>query len=471
MLKKIAAYMQKYQMVKAGDHICVGVSGGADSVCLFLVLEELRHTMGFSLSVIHIEHGIRGMESLDDMCFVKRLAESYGVLFVSKSYPVEEMAKEQGISVEEAGRAARYEAFEEERKRFGLICNTQGGAVKTAVAHHGDDNAETMLFHLCRGSGLDGLAGIRPVRGAIIRPLLCVTRKEIEYFLKEQKQEYCTDATNSDIRYSRNRIRNCIMPQLAAINEASTAHMNLLAQDLLEISAFLRREVDKVLEERMEKKGERTFCFQTEGFFEYPSFLQKQVMLGLMEKACGSRKDITREHAVSLLSLACGQTGRRISLPYGIAAENSYGLLLLFPYAKDEKGESIRIPIEGIWGEKQALGSVLRYRVFPMPVKKDVKIPKNLYTKWFDYDKIKNRLYLRTREPGDYFVLDSEGHRQKLKDYWINEKVPKSRRDEILLLADGHHVLWAAGYRISAYYKITEHTKRVLEVQLMEEEA
>ena len=132
---------------------------------------------------------------------------------------------------------------------------------------------------------------------------------------------------------------------------------------------------------------------------------------------------------------------------------------------------SIRIPIEGIWGEKQALGSVLRYRVFPMPVKKDVKIPKNLYTKWFDYDKIKNRLYLRTRKPGDFFMLDQEGHRQKLNDYLINKKVPRYERDIVPLLSDGAHIIWAVGYRISAYYKITEHTKRVLEVQFMEEKA
>ena len=472
MLKKIASYMQEYNMVKAGDHICAGVSGGADSVCLFLALEELRHTMGFSLSVIHIEHGIRGEESLADMHFTKQLAERYAIPFTGRAYPVEEMAKKKGISVEEAGRMARYKAFEKERERFSDAARAAGGTVKTAVAHHGDDNAETMLFHLCRGSGIDGLAGIRPVRGDIIRPLLCVTRREIEDFLEKRGQGYRTDATNADIRYARNRIRCCVMPQLAAVNEASTAHMNLLAQDMMEISAFLRQEADKVLETYTEKRGEETLCFHTEGLPGHPPFLQKQVMLSLMEKACGSRKDITREHAASLLALAHGQTGKKLSLPYGVMAENSYGMLRLFRQADiDVKKDGIRIPLEGTEGEIHALGSVWKYRIFSVNQKKDIKIPKNLYTKWFDYDKIKNRLYLRKREPGDYFVLDAQGHRQKLKDYLMNEKVPRPKRDEILLLADGHHVLWAAGYRISAHYKITEHTKRVLEVQFMEEEA
>lgn len=470
MVKKIAAFMQAHQMVHTGDHISVGLSGGADSVCLFLVLEELRHTMGFTMSAVHVEHGIRGKESIEDMEFACRLCGRYRIPFACRTYPVAELAKEQGLSIEEAGRNIRYEAFEAERQRYEKEAAARGGAAKTAVAHHGDDNAETMLFHLCRGSGIEGLAGIWPVRGAMIRPMLCVTRKEIECFLKERGQEYRTDATNTDLCYSRNRIRSRVMPELALLNEASVAHMNCLSEDIREISAYLQQEVDQVLKKYMEKTEDKTIRFCTEGLCKMPPFLQKRVMLGLMEAAAGSRKDFTREHAAALLAIAGGQTGRKMSLPYGILAQNSYGTLLLSPQGKERKEtEASAFPVEGMEGKISFLHGVFWYRVLAVS-KKDVKIPKNLYTKWFDYDKIKNRLYLRTRRPGDYFVLDAQGRRQKLKDYWINEKVPRFQRDQIPLLAEGSHILWAAGYRISAYYKITEDTKRVLEVQFMEEE-
>ncbi len=471
MIKKVAAYMEAHHMVQAGDHVCAGISGGADSVALLLILKELCGVMQFSLSAIHVEHGIRAEESLADMRFVKRLCGQYGIPLTCRSFPVPELAKSQGLSEEEAGRNVRYEAFSEEERRYAAGAKSRGGTVKTAVAHHGDDNAETVLFHLCRGSGIEGIAGIRPVRGNIIRPFLGVTRREIEDFLEERGQEYRTDTTNADTGYSRNRIRSCIMPQLALVNEASTAHINLLAEDMLEISAYLQEETDKILKAYMKKREDGTVCFAAAGLAECPPFLKKRVILELIARVSGSRKDITREHASSVLGLLYGQTGRRLSLPYGITAEASYGSLLLSQRKNSEKKEClIRLPLEGSEGEIRLDNGILRYRILENQ-KKDRKIPQNLYTKWFDYDKIKNRLYIRNREPGDYFVLDLQGHRQKLRDYWMNERVPRDLRDRIPLLADGSHILWAVGYRISSYYKITEHTKRVLEVHFMEERA
>ena len=180
--------MRQHQMVQKGDHISIGISGGADSVCLFLVLERLRRRMDVTISAIHVEHGIRGKESRADAEFVQKLAARYEIPFVCRSYPVEKIAKETGVSVEEAGRNVRYAAFAEEERRFWDEAKRRGGTVKTAVAHHGDDNAETVLFHLCRGSGIDGLFGIRPVRGTVIRPLLCVSKCEIEDFLNREGQ-------------------------------------------------------------------------------------------------------------------------------------------------------------------------------------------------------------------------------------------------------------------------------------------
>lgn len=477
MIEKVAAYMEQHHMIEAGDHICVGVSGGADSVCLFLILASLRERMGFSMSVVHIEHGIRGEESLQDMEFVKKLTDRYQVSFTCRAYPVEQIAKAEGLSVEEAGRKVRYEAFEEEEKRFYEQTAARGGRVKIALAHHSDDNAETMLFHMCRGSGIEGLVGIRPVRGNIIRPLLCMTRQEIERFLVASGQEYRLDATNGDIAYSRNRIRNRVMPELAAVNEQAVLHMNRLSEDMEELSTYVKEQVEGILFSHLKKEDTSKVVFRTEQFETYPAVIQRRVMLEVIAKASGSRKDITREHANALLGIAMGQVGRKISLPYGLIGEKTYDTVMVYPAKQGQRSEQVKqkYPVilpemgkEPTEGTIAVNGGKLYYRRFDY-VKKDAEIPKNRCTKWFDYDKIENGLYLRTREPGDYFQLDELGHRQKLKDYWINEKVPKSVRGQTLLLADGSHILWIFGGRISAHYKITESTKSVLEVQFMED--
>lgn len=451
-------------MLQRGDHVCIGVSGGADSVCLFLALKALRRKMGFSMSVVHVEHGLRGEESLADQEFVRALADTCGIPFAAYQYPVAQMAKEQGLSLEEAGRNARREAYAKEAAKYGK-------RAKIALAHHADDNVETLLFHLCRGSGIEGVAGIAPVRGNMIRPLLGTSRSEIEAFLQKEGQEYRTDATNAGTDFSRNRIRNRVMPELLAINCQSARHINQFAEDARELSAYLQKEAGKILEKNLKETEAGGILFCVSDLQSYPFVLQSRVMLELLAKASGRRKDLSREHANALARLAGGQTGRRLSLPYGIVAEKIYGELFLHAADGDVLDGILReIPLEELDGCMDLGRGMARCRVFPVP-KKYVKIPKNLYTKWFDYDKIENRLLFRTRKAGDYFALDSEGHRQKLKDYWINEKVPRPERDQIMLLADGSHILWAIGYRVSEHYKVTEHTETVLEVQYTEDEA
>lgn len=450
-------------MIQKGMHVCVGLSGGADSVCLFRILERLRHEMGFSMSAVHVEHGIRGAESLADMAFVKALASSFGITVGCYAYPVERLAKEQGLSVEEAGRQARREAFAKEAALYGKES-------RIALAHHADDQAETVLFHICRGSGIDGAAGIRPVRGKMIRPLLCVTREEIEAYLNAMGQAYRTDATNADISYSRNRIRRCVMPELARVNAQTVWHMNRFAEEAAELCAYMQEETERILNAHRSVSRDGEVRFALAGLALCAPVLKSRVMLQLIAEASGSRKDIARGHTMDLLSLAEGRTGRKIDLPYGLTAEKTHDALLFYKKSDQEEAFLREVALDAS-GEPLAVpGGKMRWRVFEWQ-KKDAEIPQKLYTKWFDYDKIKNRLHLRNRKPGDYFALDAGGGRQKLKDYWINEKVPQSKRSRILLLADGSHILWAVGGRISAYYKVTEQTKRVLEMQYMEEES
>ena len=245
--------------------------------------------------------------------------------------------------------------------------------------------------------------------------------------------------------------------------------MNELAEELLEISGYLHGQVEQILKEYTEVSEDHTIRFRTEGLLGQPVFLQGRVMLALAASAADSRKDFTREHVKALLALAAGETGKKISLPHGVTAEKSYGFLCFSARGQKRGCPDARteIPIEKFPYQAELFCGHMQFRILKYS-KKDAEIPKKLYTKWFDYDRIKNRLYLRTRKPGDYFVLDGQGHRQKLKDYWMNEKVPKQKREQIVLLADGSHILWAVGGRISEYYKVTEQTKRILEVQYRE---
>ena len=201
MISKVKEYLTKYEMINPGDTVIAGVSGGADSTCMLLSLLEYKKIVDFDLKVVHINHLIR-KEAKEDADFVGKICEKEGISFTCFEDDVEKIAKELGMSVEEAGRKVRYEHFREIAKDTGKI----------AVAHNKNDVAETVLFNIFRGTGLEGLSSLEPVNGQIIRPLLGVTRKEIEEYLKTLNQEFCTDCTNNENEYARNKIRNVILP-------------------------------------------------------------------------------------------------------------------------------------------------------------------------------------------------------------------------------------------------------------------
>lgn len=199
MREKVSRYMEKNGMLKAGQRVVVGLSGGADSVCLLSLLSDMRSSLSIRLRAVHVHHGLRGQEADRDADFSRELCRKLDIPFILKMENAHQEAQNRRISEEEAGRLLRYEAFEQEAARWEEEEREQEGAalpVRIAVAHHGDDSAETILYHLFRGSGLRGLAGIAPVRGRVIRPLLCVSRQEILEYLREEGLSYVTDSTN-----------------------------------------------------------------------------------------------------------------------------------------------------------------------------------------------------------------------------------------------------------------------------------
>ena len=246
MTEDVRRWMEQEELIQPGDFVLAGVSGGADSVCLLLLLLQLRESMGFSLGAVHVEHGIRGEESDRDAAFVEALCAGDGIGCRVYHVDAPMLAREEGIGLEEAARRLRYECYLQEAGRVGAA------RVKVALAHHAEDLAETVLFQLVRGSGVQGLGGMPAKRKLaegvwLVRPLLSVSREQVEEYLQVCGQSYQTDSTNGDLAYSRNRIRHAVLPQLVSVNSQAVQHICQSAAQLSDLCDYLDSEVERIL--------------------------------------------------------------------------------------------------------------------------------------------------------------------------------------------------------------------------------
>ena len=465
MIQKIRDYIRQYQIIRPQDHIICGVSGGADSVCLFLVLKELQEELDFTMEVVHVEHGIRGAESCEDMEFTQELCRKHQVQCSVVRVDVPSFCKEHGVGTEEAARILRYRAF---YKRAGETCG------KVALAHHMEDNAETVLFQLLRGSGVKGMSGMSPVRVeqniSYIRPLLAVTRHEIEAYLEALGQQYCMDSTNTDVTYDRNRLRHVVLPQLIEINSQAVAHINQTAGMMSEAWDYISESANRIKPQVMEERSDGVHL-DTEKLKKLHSAVRNEIILDAIAAASGKRKDIMAIHVTSVADLLDKQSGRRINLPYGLTALRQYDEIIICKGGRVSR-ETEKIMIDAAMLEsckEQSLSIQLDQGVLLMSYKSFHgnmdEIPKKPYTKWLDYDKIKEGFSIRKRMSGDYFINDIHGHRKKLKQYFIDEKVPASMRDEIWLIAMDNQIIDIIGGRMAEPFKVSSDTTEILEIQ------
>lgn len=452
-------------MARPGDGVLVGLSGGADSVGLLLVLWKLRETFQISLRALHVHHGLRGAEADRDAAFSRMLCERLEVPFYEFRIDAAKEALDRKCSVEEAGRQARYRLYEETALAWekemcpDLTSENAGGKeavaarVHIATAHHADDNAETVLFNLFRGSGLTGLSGIAPVRGRIIRPLLWAQRSEIQTWLRQQGQDWVEDSTNQESEYSRNWLRNELLPAVEErLNAQAVRHIDQAGRRIRQADAYL----EEVAEEWLQKHAPDGKA-DAGALAEQAEIVQGYIVRRLFLKSKMPLRDVTETHVQAVRELLYQGTGKSISLPHGFRAVNIYGFLEVRPLSHPGERKGGLLP--GIQNE-----NLLQMHTFPC--ENGDEFPKNQYTKWFDYDKINVGLSIRYRKNGDYLTL-SGGGKKKLRRYMIDEKIPENERDRIPVLADGDHVLWVVGYRISDYYKITDETEHILEAEVI----
>ncbi len=439
---KIREYINKHNMLIKGDGVVLGLSGGPDSVCLFFILLELQQEYDLKLRALHVNHCIRGVEADADQDYVKALCKKYNVPLKEIVVDIPSLVDETGRSVEEEARLARYSAFVEEAETMvkELSCN-----VKIAVAHNADDNAETVLFHMARGTGIDGMCGIAPVRDNIIRPLLQVPKKDILDLLQENNIEYRTDATNSQVEYDRNRIRHNIMPEMIEINDRALEHITEMTERLSDIADYISLEARGLLEIAKLEDGK----LRKRAISTAPRVLASQALKIYLSNYMPFQKDVSAVHVETILDLLNEDGERQVQLPYKKTLIISYEEI----YVIDQ--------------DSQANNLTFNYRQFVL--EEGMKYPTDNYTKWFDCDRITDNVVIRTRQEGDFLCIDAAGNHKSIQDYFVDEKIPRHLRDQIQLVCDGHHVMWVVGHRISEYYKISKNTSQVLEISYTEE--
>lgn len=456
MLQKIRQFCRKEQLLKKGSKIVVGISGGADSICLLRVLCLLRDEYKLSVNAVHVHHKIRKEEADEDMVFVKELCQNWNVPLVIFCEDVPRIAKEQHMSLEEAGRMVRYLCFEDVRAELGYDV--------IAVAHHMDDLAETVLMNMVRGSGIRGMAGTRAVRDNVIRPLLCVRRAEIEQWLRKEGICWRNDSTNQEDIYFRNRMRHRIIPELeCGGNERAVEHIADMASDLQEADCYFAGEAARLIEaDRRHTDGESDARRKIYEYLTSPSvqlscellktqprILASYMVRQILGELNAGLRDISRTHIDQILELAWRYGGKELALPGNIRAYLEYD----------------RIVFEKQGGRTDEIGFSVVFRIFLADFTK--KVPQNCCVNWFDYDKIDGNIQLRRRLPGDRICVKAGGLSKKLKDYLIDVRMPQRVRDGWPILASGRRVLWIPGYRMDEDAKVSRETKVILEAELI----
>lgn len=465
MINKFINYIKDNRLLDNGDKVLVGLSGGPDSVCLLHLLHSIKGIYSLKVGAAHINHMLRGDEALKDEEYAKNLCESLGIEFYSTRLDIEKIAKERGVSTETAGRDERYRFFNEVKDKEGYT--------KIATAHNANDQAETIIMRMMRGTGLEGLGGIPVIRdGIYIRPILFLERKSIEDYCEGNNLNPRIDKTNLENIYSRNKIRLDILPYMKEnFNPDVVKAINRMALLLQEDNKYINNEAIKTFSKYcIVKKDE--IIVNRELFNKEKAIITRVVRKSLTTLS-KSVYDFEMKHIKEVIELGDIGTNKRIDLPNGIYAENVYGEIYIKKKERllKEKTEveNLILAKDDIDGkEVDFLGCLIKFKVENK--EKNLKFNNNDLIKYFDYDKINEYVTVRKRKNGDRIIPLGMTGSKKLKDIFINMKVPKDYRDNIPVIQFDDEIAWVLGVKTSNTYKVTNQTKNILKVMCKREE-
>lgn len=466
MISKVLEAIEKYSLINNGDGIVIGVSGGADSLCLLHILTSLKEKMGLRLYAAHVNHMLRGDESLGDESFVKYICGELNIVLESVHIDIKKLAKERGLSLEEAGRIERYRFFDSVADRY--------KAERIAVAHNKNDQAETVLMNIIRGSGLDGLKGMEYKRGRIIRPLLEIERAEIENYCREHGLTPRVDSSNLEDIYTRNRIRLDLVPYIDNLFKTDIVNsINRMAGLVKDDSSFIEQQMDKVYNEiNIEIKNNEATLNLTE-IRGYHIAVVRRVVRNLIKAVRGNLRGIENIHVDSVTDLVeNGRTGAVLHLPGGLRVLKSYETLKIYLCEKEScvRDFDKRVVMPGTTCIDEINSSVEAIVIdSPEGVKDYIKTKGDSLVQFFDYDRLKDGINIRYRRDGDVFKPLGSTGTKKLKEFFIDSKVPRDFRDRIPLISKDKEIVWIIGYKISDKFKVTENTKTILKLYFKRE--
>ncbi len=464
MKEKVLDIIKRYDLIEDKDNILVGLSGGPDSMALLFVLLEIREDIDFNIFIAHVNHGVRGEEALEDEKFVEGIAKELNLPYFSKTVNMNEYAKENKMSSEEAGRELRYKFFREVLSKIG------GG--KIAVAHNKNDQAETLLMRFFRGTGLEGLKGMEYKKEDIIRPLLGIERKEIENYLKERRIEYRIDRTNLEPIYGRNKIRLNLIPYIEENYNPNIIDTLWRMSEIIALdNDFIEDQCKEIFDNVVKERRNNSIILDGSIFVNQHRSIQYRIVRNCLLEINGHLQGFTYKHISDVVSLFLERgTGKTIHLTNNIIAKTSYNDFII-GRENEEDCEDFIYQLElNSCTYVNDLGLVFNIKVQPThKVERERIINKNGLIEYFDYDKVIGNIYVRNRRIGDRFRPFGMKGTKKIKDYFIDEKIPKEMRDKIPLVVDDKNIIWVVGYRTSEEYKITKNTKNVLTIEVKNE--
>ena len=435
----------------------MAVSGGPDSICLLHILYSLREFYNIELSVIHINHLLRGRHADEEEEYVRDLCRDWDIPFYVFRKDIKAISKVKGISIEEVGREVRYNLFFRMKDSHDIN--------KIALGQHGDDNAETILMRILRGTGPSGLAGIPPYReDGIIRPLLDSTREEIEEYCRTHKLSPKTDKSNFQPIYFRNKIRLEVLPYLEQYNKNLKRNLQNLGEIIREQEDYIKFELDKLWEEKVLKKG-KDIHLPISWLKDLTIFQQKEMLRRSIEWVKGNLKDIEYIHIQLIIEKMKedNKTIWELDLPDNIKVERQY-LQLLIKDRETEFGQDFTYPL--VVGEKTFVPEINGEFNLYLVEREDIDIIKcNPKRGYFDLQKIGGPIFVRNRRPGDKFKPSGSLGTKKLKDFFIDKKIPKVKRDTIPLVIGGNGIIWVTGYRVDEGYIVDENTQTILVIE------
>jgi len=463
MLASVHNEILRERLLLPGETVVVGVSGGNDSSALLHILVALNehYHYGWKLHAVHLNHGFRGEEARQDALYAQELCESLGVAFHLFEFDVPAYMEQTGMGGQEASREVRY--------GFYLQVAKEQGAAKLALAHHADDQVETILFRLIRGTRLHGLTGMPKRRWMaegieVVRPLLHKTRQELEAYCRENGLAPREDSSNRSRKYKRNLLRLDVLPLLAQVNSRYREHILEAAEAIREDHLFLQRLAQEQLQKVTIAQKPDEIVIENEAFQKCDVALQRR-MITLILGYVSKQTEWSSQHVEAVLHISGGsRPSAELHLPGELVVSRVYGRIHFCPKGREERIHmycydlpvpgSIWIAESKVWVHTHDLERFTGWK----------RLPENEAV--FDADRLPGPLFLRNRRPGDSLALFGSASEKKLKELLIDQKIPRAWRDRMPLLVAGEEVMWVPGVRRSAAAPVTEQTERFLHVRV-----